>query len=153
MPTKPPHPCNHPGCREVTYERFCARHAGEPTDFRASAAKRGYGRHHQRWRLLVLHRDPICAICGSELSDVADHIQRLQDGGEWSLENGQGLCRPCHSFKTQVVDCAAKGLDVPAILVLQAERFNNRRREWEPSASGKSSAGTIALSLRLNPES
>jgi 5-methylcytosine-specific restriction endonuclease McrA len=68
---------------------------------RPSAAKRGYGRMHQRWRLLILHRDPICRKCGVESSIEADHIVPVEQGGEWSMENGQGLCKTCHSQKTR----------------------------------------------------
>ena len=27
MPSKPPHPCAHPGCPKLTLERFCEEHA------------------------------------------------------------------------------------------------------------------------------
>lgn len=33
-------------------------------------------------------------------STDADHIVRLEDGGGWSLSNGQGLCASCHGRKT-----------------------------------------------------
>jgi len=48
----------------------------------------------------VLARDPVCRICWKAAATVADHIKPLSRGGDWSLENGQGLCHPCHSRKT-----------------------------------------------------
>ena len=56
MPIKPPHPCNHVGCPELTTERFCKNH--ECLGFRSksqyydaqrgSAAKRGYDSRHRK---------------------------------------------------------------------------------------------------------
>jgi len=68
---------------------------------RPSAAVRGYGRTHQKWRLLVLHRDPVCRHCNRAESTDADHVKPLEAGGLSTLENGQGLCHKCHSIKTQ----------------------------------------------------
>ena len=66
---------------------------------RPSASARGYGRRHQKWRLLILARDPICKICNREPSAEADHI----DGDNTNLaeSNGQGLCKLCHGIKTR----------------------------------------------------
>lgn len=103
MPFKPPHPCNRHGCPELTHSRFCKNcevEASRAYDAeRGSAAKRGYDSRHRKWRLLILHRNPICRMCGRNASTVADHIIPLPEGG-WSLENGQGLCAPCHGTKT-----------------------------------------------------
>jgi len=49
----------------------------------------------------VLARDPICRSCRRAPSTEADHIVPLAQGGDWSLENGQGLCKTCHSRKTR----------------------------------------------------
>ena len=66
---------------------------------RPSASARGYGRMHQRWRLLILSCDPICKMCDREPSTEADHI----DGDNTNLaeSNGQGLCKSCHGSKTR----------------------------------------------------
>ena len=63
------------------------------------ASARGYDRRHQKWRLLILARDPICKICDREPSTEADHI----DGDNTNLSgaNGQGLCKSCHAVKTR----------------------------------------------------
>lgn len=73
----------------------------ERQDYRQSAAKRGYGRMHRRWRKMVLHRHPVCNMCKTAPATIADHIVPWQDGGEkYALSNGQGLCQPCHNAKT-----------------------------------------------------
>lgn len=55
---------------------------------------------HRQWRMLVLHRDPLCVICHVNTSTVADHIVALTDGGGWALDNGQGMCQSCHGAKS-----------------------------------------------------
>ncbi len=53
---------------------------------------------------MVLARYPACVECG-QLSTEADHVVPLPQpnwwDGDWSLENGRGRCKPCHSRKTQ----------------------------------------------------
>lgn len=43
-------------------------------------------------------------MCGDAVATVADHIEPLDPrnpyAGNWSLNNGQGLCHGCHSKKT-----------------------------------------------------
>lgn len=74
-------------------------------DGRGSAASRGYGARHRKWRKLVLARHPVCrgwpigSGCG-DLATIADHIVSLRSGGNWSLENGNGMCARCHNKKT-----------------------------------------------------
>ena len=88
MPLKPPHPCNHRGCPELTHSSFCKNHEYEGyrsqshyyDAMRGSSAQRGYGARHRKWRLLVLHRDPICKGCGRYAATVADHIVALARG-------------------------------------------------------------------------
>jgi 5-methylcytosine-specific restriction protein A len=70
-----------------------------------SPASRGYDRHHQRWRAMVLARCPYCRHCEIAgrvtIAIVADHIRPLRQGGDWAIENGQGLCLSCHARKTR----------------------------------------------------
>lgn len=126
---------------------------------RGSAASRGYGRRHENWRKLVLHRHPICAIariCGGRApSTIADHVIPLRsrwldltaeqkarvmgfyragfaalDPEEalrnylWSLENGQGSCKPCHEWKTRE-DARMRAESNGAMLA------KLKRAEWE----------------------
>jgi 5-methylcytosine-specific restriction protein A len=51
---------------------------------------------------MILKEHPICNHPGCHaVATEADHIVPLDQGGGWELENGQGLCKPCHSRKTR----------------------------------------------------
>jgi len=50
---------------------------------------------HRAWRTRVIARDPICVRCHERLSVVANHIVPVEHGGQWTLDNGEGLCRAC----------------------------------------------------------
>ena len=108
MPRRIASPCSYPLCRRVSGERFCAEHArthaADDALARGTSASRGYYARHRRWRKLVIARSPICRMCANAPSTVADHIVPLNPrdpySGDWSLANGQGLCRPCHNRKT-----------------------------------------------------
>jgi 5-methylcytosine-specific restriction protein A len=90
-----PRPCSSPRC---PYTNPCPVHAPLRDALRGRPAARGYGLHHQRWRRMILNRSPLCAHCGAPAT-VADHIVPLRAGGEWTLDNGQGLCLSCHNAK------------------------------------------------------
>ena len=55
-------------------------------------------------------RDPLCVRCLETgrvtPSKIADHIVPLDpndpESGDWSLDNGMGLCQPCHNRKTNL---------------------------------------------------
>ncbi len=81
-------------------EQTQARRRKTVDQARASASERGYDRRWQRLRKLILHRDPICAICDRQASTDIDHIIPKAQGGEDTEENLQGLCHACHSKKT-----------------------------------------------------
>ena len=114
MPRRPLHPCRQQGCPALVEQRYCDRHRKEADaadrERRGSAASRGYDKDHRRRREAVLARDPACVSCLSKgevtPSRVADHIiplsewpqERIEDA--WDLENGAGLCIPCHNRKT-----------------------------------------------------
>lgn len=51
-----------------------------------------------RRRKLILNRDPICRHCRKAKATEVDHIR---PGDDHSLSNLQGLCRDCHTRKTQ----------------------------------------------------
>lgn len=86
-----------------------------------SARQRGYDARHEKWRKLILHRDPLCRIsafilarfpdckaakrCGGmSPSTIADHIIPLRAGGDFAMSNGQGGCLACHLWKTRYID-------------------------------------------------
>jgi 5-methylcytosine-specific restriction enzyme A len=109
MPTRPKHPCRHPGCARLVAEgRYCAPHATfaqAVTDAeRGNSAARGYGRRWRELRAAVLAEQPLCASCAGggrvEAATEVDHVVPRSRGGgdEWS--NLQALCKRCHSAKT-----------------------------------------------------
>ena len=73
-------------------------------DERPSAHRRGYDRHWQRLRLIVLNAEPLCRPCLAEGREVAahhvDHVVALAQGGTNDLSNLVPLCHSCHSRKT-----------------------------------------------------
>lgn len=69
---------------------------------RGSRAERGYPSNWEKVRLHVLRRDPSCKGCEAALSTECDHIKPLERGGTNHPDNLQGLCKPCHSIKTQI---------------------------------------------------
>jgi 5-methylcytosine-specific restriction protein A len=105
-PSKVGTPCAYPGCPAITKERYCQYHKKlENLQYdkkREIAVKRLYStRRHKRWRKMVLARDPLCVECLKQgkivQATIADHIIPLKEGGDWSLENGRGLCATCHN--------------------------------------------------------
>ncbi len=106
MPNKPPHQCNHYGCKNVTIDRFCAEHNKESKQFygidRESAAKRGYGSRWQKASKAYLRQHPICVECGQE-ADLVDHIKPHKGDMVlfWKIENWQAMCDRCHNIKRQ----------------------------------------------------
>jgi 5-methylcytosine-specific restriction protein A len=59
----------------------------------------------ERRRRSVLARDEICTICRDALATEVDHIN---PGDDHSLINLQGVCKPCHTDKTQAEALAAR---------------------------------------------
>lgn len=92
MPRKAKHPCGHPGCPNLTEERYCSEHKPLHPD-RPSAAKRGYGSKWQRVSKAYLRKHPLCVKCqaqgrydaygdgvivGSEIKQGGLHIIEVQ---------------------------------------------------------------------------
>lgn len=106
MPSKPPHPCAHPGCPKLTLERFCIEHAkAEARRYnrydRDPASKKRYGHQWQKVRARFLAANPLCAEClargiTTPASEV-HHILPLSRGGTHDEDNLMALCKPCHS--------------------------------------------------------
>ena len=111
MPTKPKHPCRHPGCTTlISTGSYCQRHTPKPADRRASAASRGYGRAWRRVSKAYLADHPWCVECRRRgrraLATEVDHItpHKGDPGLFWDKENWQPLCHSCHSAKTAKED-------------------------------------------------
>jgi len=75
-----------------------------------SAAKRGYGRRWQRYRLSYLKANPLCVKCIEQTkaiaAEVVDHIIPHKGDHDlfWDKNNHQPLCTPCHNYKTATED-------------------------------------------------
>lgn len=61
----------------------------------------------KKQRARILRRHPTCRHCGAP-STEADHIVPVAQGGTNDDTNGQGLCHPCHTAKTQAEAHAAR---------------------------------------------
>ena len=107
MPIKPLHPCVHPGCPNLTAERFCEKHKHPD---RPSSASRGYGSKWRRASKQYLQSHPLCVKCLSEgrytAATVVDHIKPHRGDSTlmWDSNNWQALCKPCHDKKTGYED-------------------------------------------------
>ena len=104
------HPCNYPGCRNLTKYRFCEEHTQEADAHRASAHKRGYDARWQRYRVSFLANNPLCAEClrrgNTTLANVVDHIKPHKGSYRlfWEVKNHEALCKVCHDRKTASED-------------------------------------------------
>ncbi|SRR6266566_4777802 len=95
MPTKPANRCTQ--CRKlhngVGLCRSCRRITNVPYQ-------------KSKWEQLrdrVLSEEPICRICRNASATVVDHIMPIRDGGNpYNRSNCQGLCKSCHSRKTNL---------------------------------------------------
>jgi 5-methylcytosine-specific restriction protein A len=82
-------------CVECHKKARAKREIGRP-----SAHARGYGARWRKLRKLVLHDDPICAVCCVQASQEVDHVLPKGSGGMDALSNLQGICERCHAEKT-----------------------------------------------------
>lgn len=115
MPRRARTQCRNIRCR-VRIEQgsggYCPAHRRDrykqDRNLRGTSSERGYDSRHRNWRKLVLAEHPLCVHCEENgvirLSVIADHIEALDPNnpaaGDWSLENGQGLCWAHHNKKT-----------------------------------------------------
>jgi 5-methylcytosine-specific restriction protein A len=113
-PRKPLLPCRHPGCPNLSEERYCPAHRTAPV--RDKEADRYYNQHRRdknsqnfydskAWRALrkrQLNKQPLCEICLAEgrfnRATLVHHKVGIRDGGDGlSADNLQSLCWSCHS--------------------------------------------------------
>lgn len=113
---KPKRPCNQPGCRNLTRDRYCHEHQAK-----AKEQNRFYDKYKRdqnlvafykskEWELAredALRRDKgLCQHCLKNkkitMADMVDHIIPVRV--DWSLrlvlKNLQSLCNGCHGTKT-----------------------------------------------------
>ena len=114
---KPAKQCAHPGCPELTREKYCHIHKGYE-----KAVQREYERRYQdqrdpfynspewiRARTWYGKRHPLCEDCIrrgiTKKKDVVDHIEEIKDGGaKLDFKNFQSLCHACHNRKHKKKD-------------------------------------------------
>lgn len=119
MPTKSKRLCQHPGCPNLTTDRFCPAHAADEMLLakqreraedrrRGTAAQRGYTARWARYakaylarpenKFCVLHLDDGCA----GVAQCVDHIvppASPEDPLFWEGGNHQPACIHCNSVK------------------------------------------------------
>ena len=111
MPLRPLKPCSHPGCPNLTSERFCPEHARTERQRydqqRGSAHERGYTYRWSKYSKWFL-RQPENVFCKlqllgcTNLSECVDHIDPVNGSSDpkfWQPENHQGACVHCNSVK------------------------------------------------------
>lgn len=95
--------CNVPSCPELHDGPGgrCRTHRRQARQARTD--NRVYtSRGHRAFRTAVLTRDPICTLCQTALSTVADHHPRDRrtlvdlNLNPNDPQYGRGLCKPCH---------------------------------------------------------
>ena len=106
MPRKPKHPCHHPGCPNLTENRFCEEHTKQHNrDYelygRNPDTRRRYGRAWHRIRTKYVQEHPFCEICYKEgklvPTEQVHHIKPLAEGGTHDRDNLIALCKSCHA--------------------------------------------------------
>ena len=116
MPWKPKKPCRHPGCPNLTDQRYCEVHregAGTEAnrvydrDVRDQEMREFYNSTAwRRLRELKLKRNPVCEECYRRgrisKAAIADHVlpAREYPSRRLDIDNLQSLCRGCHNKKT-----------------------------------------------------
>ena len=106
MPTKPAHPCNHPGCPRLTHERFCPQHQKDYNRnyekyHRNRESKKKYTGNWTKIRKQYLLSHPWCEECLKDgIYTPAEHVHHrtpLSMGGTHHESNLESVCRKCHS--------------------------------------------------------
>ena len=113
--------CSHPGCHELTKDRFCEKHQKEYDEAtkvrhqaydkkRGSSTARGYNYRWKKRRIVFLRKNPLCVEClANGIVKEAKHVDHIiPHKGDmklfWDESNWQSLCAECHSRKTATED-------------------------------------------------
>lgn len=110
MAQAPLRKCNTAGCRTLTRQSHCPRHAKEkrtPDTLRPNSYQRGYDKQWSKVRALKLSTDPLCEDCLKENRTTAasevHHIEKIsvQPGLRLDMDNLMSLCTMHHSRRTR----------------------------------------------------
>lgn len=99
-------PCSTPGCEAVTTGRRCPLHQQRARRDDRARTSPYQTAEHQAFRAAVLTADPVCVLCHSQPSVMADHHPRSRKQlvaaglNPNDPQHGRGLCWPCHSRET-----------------------------------------------------
>lgn len=110
MPMKPLKPCKHPGCSELTKDKYCEKHINLHRNKRENASNRGYDSRWRKARNRYLKANPLCIHCKEQgkltRATVVDHIRPHRGDKKlfWDESNWQPLCKKCHDRKTMTED-------------------------------------------------
>jgi 5-methylcytosine-specific restriction protein A len=112
IPRRPPKPCKHPQCPNLTEGNYCAEHQDEKEyKPRRNPHKKLYS--STRWQELRRYRlntQPLCVECLKNNrytpATVVDHIKPHRGNEKlfYDLKNLQSMCKPCHDRKTAKED-------------------------------------------------
>ena len=103
---KPKRPCSHPGCPNLTDNRFCEEHEKIHNQNyekykRNPQTKRRYGRAWKRIRDKYVSLHPFCELCYEKgilvETEEVHHKKKLSEGGTHDRDNLIALCKSCHS--------------------------------------------------------
>lgn len=102
MPSRPPRPCQHPGCGVLGKGTYCEPHTQQRGRERDTKRPRRGGRRWRKLRDLKLRTNPICQLCNAALGMEVDHIIPISKAPEREFDwlNLQSACHDCHLAKT-----------------------------------------------------
>ena len=142
--TRPKRTCAEPGCPVLVTKGHCLRHnrnrhlreGRSPSEQRETM--RRYDRRWKKMRKIILARDPICKSCEAAPSTEVDHIiPRSPDlhAADVTEEELQGLCKPCHSSKTQAENApkSKAGADHWVVALPKSKR-RRKSKDGEPAS-------------------
>ena len=111
MPQRPKRACNWRGCHgfTITKHRFCEIHRKQAQNeyVRKTDWHKLYNSRWRKVRIQYLRQNPLCVMCKKDgvlkAATEVDHIEPHKGDAQkfWNQDNWQGLCKQCHSAKSQ----------------------------------------------------
>lgn len=110
-----PKPCNEPGCPNLVHDdrRRCDIHY-EPWQGKSFDKRRSNTVAHKAFKKSVLEKAQYrCAIRYATICiGLASEVDRIDNSGEYTADNCQAACQPCHRKKTSIEGHRAQGHSV-----------------------------------------